>query len=72
MAKFYGDIPCVKINGKIHITVGGTKCLCGRKYVYGMACSRETMSSRNIIWRTFNAVTCNECQRKYMKGREDY
>lgn len=33
MAKFYGDIPCVKINGKIHITVGGTKCLCVR---YGL------------------------------------
>ncbi len=35
MANYYGDIPCAKIDGVIHITTSGTKCLCGCKWRYG-------------------------------------
>lgn len=28
MAKYYGDIPCVKLNGIVHITKCATECLC--------------------------------------------
>ena len=35
MAKYYGDIPCVKLDGVIHITKNGTECLCGAKWQYG-------------------------------------
>ena len=33
MAKYYGDIPCVKQNGIIHITKCATECLCGQNGV---------------------------------------
>lgn len=34
MAKYFGDIPCVKIGGYIHVTVSGSKCLCGCEWNY--------------------------------------
>jgi len=34
MAKYYGDIPCVKQNGIVHITMCATECLCGQKWSY--------------------------------------
>ena len=46
MAKYYGDIPCVKLNGIVHITKCATECLCGQKW----------------SWRSLNAVTCEKCK----------
>lgn len=60
MAKYYGDIPCVKIGNLIHITVSGTLCLCGQNYSYGKYTNRN-----NIIWREIDAVTCSKCKEKY-------
>ena len=34
MAKYYGDIPCVKLYGIVHITKCATECLCGQKWSY--------------------------------------
>lgn len=64
MSKHYGDFPCVNLNGKIHITVSGTQCLCGREWAYGRP-SRSEKKCVNIIWRTINAVTCDECRAKH-------
>ena len=67
MAKYYGDIPCVKIGNLIHITVSGTLCLCGKRYSYGKPTSRDNLSSSNIIWRELEAVSCNICKKKYRR-----
>lgn len=64
MAKQYGDIPCVKIDGEIHITKSGTSCLCGRFYKYATV-SRNDGHSVNIIWREMEAVTCRKCKELY-------
>lgn len=61
MSKYYGNLPCVKLNGVIHITVSGTQCLCGGTYTYGRP-SRSEKKCVNIIWRTFDVVTCDMCR----------
>lgn len=61
MAKDYGDIPCIKLGNEIHITVSGTKCLCGRSYQYSKP-SREN-KCENIIWRELEVVTCEKCKK---------
>lgn len=58
MAKYYGDIPCVKLNGIVHITRCATECLCGEKWSYSRPSNREDFQTENIIWRNLNAVTC--------------
>ncbi len=45
MAKYYGDIPCVKQNGIIHITKCATECLCGKKWSYLRPSNRENESN---------------------------
>lgn len=65
MAKYYGDIPCVKIGDKIHITANATSCLCEKKYTYGKPTNRNDLSSSNIIWRELEAVSCDVCRKKY-------
>lgn len=62
MAKYYGDIPCVKQNGIIHITKCATECLCGQKWSYSRPSNREDFKTENIIWRNLNAVTCEKCK----------
>ena len=61
MAKYYGDIACTKINNKIHITISGTKCLCGKEWKYGKPSNRDTLETSNIIRRDLEAVTCERC-----------
>lgn len=65
MSKHYGDIPCVNLNGTIHITVSGTKCLCGAEYAYGRP-NRTEKKCVNIIWRTLEAVSCTKCKELYI------
>ena len=67
MAKLYGDIPCVKINGIQHITISGTECLCGQPYTYGKPMSRHSMTCNNLIWRELESVTCETCRNKYIQ-----
>lgn len=62
MAKYCGDIPCVKQNGIIHITKCATECLCGKKWSYSRPSNREDFKTENIIWRNLNAVTCEKCK----------
>lgn len=62
MAKYYGDIPCVKLDEIIHITKSGTECLCGLKWQYGYINKDRPQKKQNIIWREIDAVTCNECK----------
>lgn len=62
MAKYCGDIPCVKLNGIIHITKCATECLCGQKWSYSRPSNREDFKTENIIWRNLNAVTCEKCK----------
>ena len=62
MAKYYGDIPCVKLNGIVHITRCATECLCGEKWSYSRPSNREDFQTENIIWRNLNAVTCEKCK----------
>lgn len=45
MAKYCGDIPCVKQNGIIHITKCATECLCGKKWIYSRPSNREDESN---------------------------
>lgn len=68
MAKYYGDIPCVKIGDLIHITVSGTLCLCGQNYSYGKYTDRNNYHRNNIIWREIHAVTCSKCKEKYKEA----
>ena len=75
MAKYYGDIPCVNIDGLVHITINATSCLCGRGYVYGKPVRRDDSQSFNIIWREIDAVSCAECRRLFFidrKGKDKY
>ena len=69
MAKLYGDLPCVNLNGTIHITKSATKCLCGMGYKYSHP-DREG-NCVNIIWREIDAVTCDEC-RKIKEDSSEY
>lgn len=62
MATHYGDIPCVRLNGIVHITVSGTKCLCGASYRYSHP--DRMGNAGNIIWRDIEAVTCEKCRQK--------
>lgn len=68
MSKYYGDIPCINLNGVVHITVSGTKCTCGREWAYGKGrrCDGRFV---NIIWRTADAVTCAECKEKIKENK---
>lgn len=63
MAQHYGDIPCVNLNGEIHITTSATQCLCGRTWKYGERSPDRPSKRSNIIWRSIDAVTCQECKR---------
>ena len=69
MAKNYGDIACTKINNKIHITISGTKCLCGKEWTYGKPSNRDTLEMNNIIWRDIEAVTCDRCIESWVNSR---
>lgn len=62
MSKYYGDIPCVKLNGIVHITKCATECLCGQKWSYSRPSNREDFQTENIIWRDLNVVTCKKCK----------
>lgn len=62
MAKYYGDIPCVRINNMVHITQNAISCLCGKEWSYGKPANRDSMQSNNIIWREIDAVTCDKCR----------
>lgn len=48
MSKYYGDIPCVKLNGIVHITKCATECLCGQKWSYSRPSNRENESNRKM------------------------
>lgn len=67
MAKYYGDIPCANINNIVHITKSATQCFCEKEWSYSKPTNRNTFSTTNIIWRDLDAVTCEECVRKYIK-----
>lgn len=61
MAKNYGDVPCVKICGIIHVTTSGISCLCGKSYTYATH-GRNGESAKNIIWRELEYVSCPKCK----------
>ena len=67
MSKHYGDLPCVNLNGTIHITISGTKLVCGKEWAYGRP-SRSEKRCINIIWRKPEAVTCVKCKELYMQS----
>ena len=69
MSKYYGDIPCVKLNGIVHITKCATECLCGQKWSYSRSSNREDFKTENIIWRSLNAVTCEKCKELGVKSK---
>lgn len=64
MARYLGDIPCVKIGGYVHITVSGSECLCGCKWNYA---DPFVDKKTNLIWRTIEAVTCPDCIERNQK-----
>lgn len=68
MAKYYGDLPCVRIGNIIHITENAFRCVCGQSWSYGKPTNREKLCSSNIIWRTIDAVNCEKCRQVYTKG----
>lgn len=68
MAHYYGDIPCVKINNIVHIARDKEDCLCGEKWSYSVPVEKEAFSTRNIIWRELNAVTCKTCLTTWRKN----
>lgn len=68
MSKYYGDMPCVNLNGIVHITVSGTKCACGRGWAYGKG-RRSDGKFANIVWRTDDAVTCTKCKEKIRENK---
>lgn len=49
MAKFYGDLPCVKLGGVIHLTVSGSRCAFGHHWYYHVL--NRNLKFHNIIWR---------------------
>lgn len=62
MAKNYGDIPCHKDNSNVmHITVSGTKCLCGKPWDYGII--GRNGKANNIVFRNIDGVTCINCKK---------
>lgn len=62
MAKYYGDIPCTKLGGIIHITQSGTEYLCGAKWQYSNINKDRPQKKHNIIWREVNVVNCPKCK----------
>lgn len=62
MAKYIGDIPCVKLD-KVHITINAQKCLCGLEWHYSKP-SRNG-KCKNLIFRDIEAVTCEKCKEIY-------
>ena len=68
MAKNYGDLPCVNINGTIHLTVSAKECACGASWHYGV--SDRKGKFQNIIWRDAKAITCQECLKKIEEKTE--
>lgn len=54
MTDRFAEYPCVKIDGKIHVTKSGSECKCGKEYEY---------SKHPIIRRTLSEVTCIKCRR---------
>lgn len=70
MAKHYGDIPCAKLDGIIHITKSGTECLCGAKWQYGYVNKDRPQEKHNIIWRELDTVTCNKCKEVFEQTHE--
>jgi len=58
MAKYYGDIPCVDIGGKVHTTNSDTKWLCGARWKCGYRNEDRSNTQQYIIWREFETVTC--------------
>jgi hypothetical protein len=63
MSKNNGDLPCVRLGERVHITVNASKCLCGARYEYGVI-TRAGIST-NIIYRNINAVTCEACKKEH-------
>jgi hypothetical protein len=56
-----GGIPCYKDGLNItHITISGTKCLCGKTWSYGTI--DRTGHSNNILYRNINSVDCQKCK----------
>ncbi|MBO5373689.1 MAG: hypothetical protein J6A75_13370 [Lachnospiraceae bacterium] len=68
MAKYYGDIPCTKLDGIIHITTSATECMCGKKWRYAHNNKDRYEEKHNIIWRVLDAVTCDRCKKIYTEG----
>ena len=62
MAKFYGDIPCAKLDKIVHITKSGTECLCGCKWQYGYVNKDRPQEKHNIIQIELDVVTCDRCR----------
>lgn len=69
MAKYYGDLPCVRIENVIHITENAFRCVCGQSWSYGRPTDREILHNSNIVWRTMDTVTCEKCRQVYTKGK---
>ena len=55
MAKNYGDLPCVNIDGTIHLTVSAKECACGAPWHYGVSDRKGVF--QKIIWRHAKAIT---------------
>ena len=72
MAKYYGDLPCAKLDGIIHITKNGTKCLCGAKWEYRYVNKDRPQEKHNIIWRTLDVVSCSKCKEILNRKNEDF
>lgn len=68
MAKYYGDLPCVRIGNVIHITENAFRCVCGQSWSYGRPTERKSLHNNNIIWRDISAVSCEKCSSLYKKG----
>lgn len=68
MAKYYGDLPCVKLD-KIHITVSGNHCACGQSWRYHRP-GRDG-KCHNIIWRSIDAVTCTVCKESFLSALQN-
>lgn len=62
MAKLYGDLPCVNIDGVVHLTTSAKNLACGGTWHYGV--SIKGSKFQNIIWRDKQAITCKECLKK--------
>lgn len=67
MARCYGDIPCVKTGGIVHITASGNKCLCGQEWNYADPFADKRI---NLIWRGIEAVSCSACRSLYEASKD--